>query len=129
MNRKNRLLAGVLILLCIAAGILYTQFKPETTTGIKRFTVLVTHADGQQSTRAYETEADYLGEVLLADGLIAGEQGSFGLFITTVDGEAADESKQQWWSITKDGESVTVGIDELPITDGDTFELTLTEGW
>ncbi len=129
MNRKNGLLAGILVLLCIAAGVLYTQFKPETTTETKQLSVLVTHGDGQQNTHVYETKAEYLGEVLRTDGLISGEEGPYGLFILTVDGETADENKQQWWNITKDGEAVTFGVDELPIADGDTFELTLTEGY
>ena len=55
--------------------------------------------------------------------------GSYGLFITTVDGETADDSKQQWWYITKGGEQVNSGADALPIADGDQFELTMMEGY
>ena len=51
------------------------------------------------------------------------------MFITTVDGETADESKEQWWCITKSGEMVNTGADQTPIQDQDIFELTLKEGY
>ena len=43
----------------------------------------------------------YLGEVLESENLVDGESGEYGLFITTVDEETADDSKQQWWCINK----------------------------
>ena len=58
-----------------------------------------------------------------------GESGEYGLFITTVDEETADDSKQQWWCITKGGEQVTTSADQTPVSDGDAFELTLKEGY
>ena len=44
-------------------------------------------------------------------------------------GETADASRQQWWCLTKGGESVNTSADQTPIADGDVFELTLTEGY
>ena len=43
-----------------------------------------------------------------------------------VDGVEADDSKSQWWCITKDGEQVNTGVDATPIEDGDHYELTLS---
>ncbi len=51
------------------------------------------------------------------------------LFITTVDGETADDSQQQWWCITKGGEMLMTGAGETPVADGETYELTLTTGY
>ena len=45
------------------------------------------------------------------------------------DGVAIDDSLQQWWCVTKGGESVNTGVDTTPIEDGDHFELTLTTGY
>ena len=129
MNRKTGILAAALIILCAAAGILFQMNKPETVTGAKIIDVIVIHADQTENAFSYETDAEYLGEVLLENKLAEGDSSDYGLFITTVDGEAADSSKQQWWCITKDGESVTTGADSLPIADGDQFELTLMEGY
>ena len=66
---------------------------------------------------------------MLENELVAGEIGQYGLFITTVDGETADDSKQQWWCITKGGEQGNTSADTTPIGDGDQFELTLTQGY
>ena len=129
MNRKTGILAGFLLLLCIAAGILFHINKPETTIGEKKIDIIVIHADKTENKFTYQTDAEVLAEVLLETGLAEGEQSSYGLFIQTVDRETADSSKQQWWCITKGGEQVTSGADTLPIADGDTFELTLMEGY
>ena len=129
MNRKTGIFAGILLILCIAAGIFYMQYKPQTTAGEKEIHILVTHADQTENTFNYETDAEYLADVLLENKLVEGDFGTYGLFIHTVDGETADNSKQQWWCITKGGEKVNSGADALPVADGDQFELTLMEGY
>ena len=67
--------------------------------------------------------------MLTEEGLAEGTEGPYGMFITTVDGETADDSKEQWWCITKGGEMVNTGADQTPIQDQDQFELTLKEGY
>ena len=129
MNKKTGILAAVLLIFCVTAGILFHTNKPATSAGDKEISVVVTHADKSENTFTYQTDAEYLGEVLLDEGLIAGEDGPYGLYILTVDGETVDESKQQWWCVTKGGEAVNTGADATPVADGDTFELTLTEGY
>ena len=129
MNRKTGILAGFLLLLCIAAGILFHVNKPETTIGEKKIDIIVIHADKTENKFTYQTDAEYLVDVLLENKLAEGEQSSYGLFIQTVDGETADDSKQQWWCITKGDEQVNSGADSLPVDDGDQFELTLMEGY
>ena len=49
--------------------------------------------------------------------------------MTTVNGVTVDDSKQQWWCFTQDGEMLMTGVDTTPIADGDHFEITLTEGY
>ena len=61
--------------------------------------------------------------------MIEGEEGPYGLFITSADGVKAEESLQQWWCITKDGEMLTTGASEAVIADGEHYELTLTVGY
>ena len=129
MNRKIGVLAAILVILCIGAGILFHTNKPQTTAGAKEVDIIVIHADKTENMFTYQTDAEYLAEVLLEAGLAEGEQSSYGLFIQTVDGETADSSNQEWWCITKSGEQVNNGADTLPIADGDQFELTLMEGY
>ena len=127
---KNMMLASILmIVLCLFAGKFYISQKPQPVSGEKEIAVVVVHGDDTEETFVYHIDAEYLGEVLLEEGLVSGEAGQFGLFITTVDGESADESRQQWWCITKVGERLNTSADTTPVADGDRFELTLTEGW
>lgn len=129
MNRKTGILAALLLILCLIAGILYIHSKPQTTAGEKEIGITVFHGDGSVGSFSYQTDAAYLAEVLLETALAAGENGAYGLYITTVDRETADANKGEWWCITKGGEKVNSGADALPLSDGDHFELTFTEGF
>lgn len=130
MKKKSTIIAAVVLVLVVAAaGLLYMKFKPGTTAGEKEVEITVVHGDESQTTFTYDTDAEYLGEVMQDVELVEGEKGEFGLFIKTADGETADESKQQWWCITKGGEQVNTSADTTPIQDGDKFELTLKEGY
>lgn len=129
MNKKNLILAAILVLLCIGAAGISAHFRQSSTAGTKEIEILVVHGDQTEHTFTYQTDAEYLEEVLLENKLVDGEIESYGLFITTVDGETVIKSKQQWWRITKGGELVNSGAAELPISNGDHFELTLMEGY
>lgn len=131
MKKKSGLIAGIviLILLCIGAGVLYQNMKPAASEGEKHITVTFIHGDQTENVFEFDTDAKYLGEVLESENLVDGESGEYGLFITTVDEETADDSKQQWWCITKGGEQVNTSADQTPVSDGDAFELTLKEGY
>ena len=121
--------ALLLVIVCIGAAILYAKFRPAGETGSKSITVQVVHADQSEKSFEFHTDAAYLGEVLETEKLVEGEMGQYGLFITVVDGEKADDSKQQWWCITKGGETVNTSAEQTPIADGDIFELTMKEGY
>ena len=100
--------------------------RPQTQTGDKTVVVQVVHADQTSREFTCATRREYLGELLLDEALVSGEAGPYGLYITAVDGEVAQESLHQWWCITKGGERVDTGADATPIADGDRFELTLS---
>lgn len=130
MQKKQTKIAGILLALCcVLALIIFFQTRPDTAAGEKHITISVVHSDSSKSTFSYDTDAEYLGEALTEQNLAEGTEGTYGMFITTVDGETADDSKEQWWCITKDGEMVNTGADQTPIQDQDTFELTLKEGY
>ncbi|MGI5825722.1 MAG: DUF4430 domain-containing protein [Bacillota bacterium] len=82
-----------------------------------------------QTTVTDETNTDNLGEFLRESGIVEGKDSQYGMYIVTVDGVTADESKQEWWCVTKGGAAVQTGVDSTPIADGDKFELTFTEGY
>lgn len=97
--------------------------------GSKTITLQVVHGDGSTKDFSISTDKGSLREALEQEGLVEGEEGEFGLFVKTVDGEAADESNQEWWCLTKGGEMWSSGVDSTEIADGDAFEFTLTVGY
>lgn len=92
-------------------------------------TLKVIHGDGSEKEFPISTTAATLGEALEAEGLISGEESSYGLFVTTVDGETVDDANQEWWCLTKGGEMWNYGVDATELADGDTFEFTFTVGY
>lgn len=75
-----------------------------------------------------KTDAETLGEALLAHSLVEGEQGQYGLYIKKVNGMTADyDVDQTYWGLTKNGEYVMTGADTTTIADGEQYELTRTK--
>ena len=101
----------------------------EETTGSKTITLTVVHGDGTSNDITVSTDAENLRDALEAEGIIAGEDSSYGMFVQTVDGETADEGEQEWWCLTKGGEMWNYGVDDTEIADGDVYEFTLTVGY
>ena len=128
MKGNKKTLFAVAALAVVAALMLGLWYftRPQTQEGAKTVVVEVVHGDGSAREFTYHTDLEYLGELLLAEKLVEGEEGACGLFITTVDGETAQDSLRQWWCITKDGEQADTGADATPIADGDHFELTMS---
>ena len=128
MKGNKKTLFAVAALAVVAALMLGLWYftRPQTQGGAKTVVVEVVHGDESAREFTYHTDLEYLGELLLAEKLVEGEEGAFGLFITTVDGETAQDSLRQWWCITKDGEQAETGVDTTPIADGDHFELTMS---
>ena len=130
MKKRTIIISAViLIFFCIGAFLLYQKFAPQTYSGEKNISVTVIHGDKTEKTYTYQTDAEYLGTVLKENGLVQGKEGDYGLFITEADGESAGTSLQQWWCITKGGETVNTSADQTPVQDNDKFELTLKEGY
>ncbi len=126
---KTLLLIAILAIAALAMFGIYKTFMPKGQAGAKEITVTVVHGDKTEKDFTYQTDEAYLGAVLQKEELVEGTDGEYGLFITSVDGEAADDSKEQWWCITKEGEQLNTSADQTPIADGEQFELTLKEGY
>lgn len=154
MNKKNtRILiisVCILVVLIAAFALIYTAGKqgwlnaPAETTApvaaqpgdttppvaLKHLTVRII-ADGfEEKTVTVDTDAANLrGALESVDGLISGEESQYGLFVTAVNGIAADSAKQQWWCFTRGGEQLMTGVDDTPVADGETYEATLKTGY
>jgi hypothetical protein len=131
MKKRNFLslvLAALMLLSCLACSQAApaASSAPEAATKKIQFTVVV---DDKSEVFDLVTTEETLGAALLANGLIEGTEGDYGLFVTTVNGRKADDAKQEWWCFTKGGEMMMTGVDSTEIADGDAYECTLTVGW
>lgn len=129
-TNRNIIVAAVCLAVAVAALLLvWRAFSPKGEAGSKTVVVQVVHGDGTARDFTLKTDAAYLGEALVEGSVVEDNQSSYGLYILTADGETADESNQEWWQITKGGESLNTGADSTPIEDGEHYELTLTVGY
>ena len=128
-NKKTMLAVLILVVLVAVAAICWFAFGPKAIEGGKTIEVDVTHKDGQTNTFVIQTDAEYLGQAMQEQGLLEGEEGPYGMYVLTVDGETVDEANQEWWGYTKSGEQVNFGVDLCPIADGEHYEFTLNIGW
>lgn len=130
MKNKKLIIAVVALVAVIAimAGV-FVATRPDTVAGGKDITVTVIHKDGTQKVFEYATDAEYLGEVIVSEGLVNGQDGPYGLYFDTVDGETADWNVDQgYWSILIGEEYATVGADGIVLTDGGEYSLVYTSG-
>ena len=129
-KNKKKIIAVTVLLVLVAVSVLaYFTFGPKAIAGGKEIGVTVVHGDGSEKVFSLRTDAETLREALEPEGIIEGEDGPYGIYILTVDGETANEAEQQWWCITKGGETLTTGADDTMIADGDKYEITLKTGW
>ena len=128
-NKKVWLaVAALVVAVAVVLGI-YFVTRPAPQQGGKTITVQVVLLEGEPSDFTIQTDEEYLRGALESIDLIEGSESEYGLFVTTVNGVTVDDSKQQWWCFTQDGEMLMTGVDTTPIADGDHFEITLTEGY
>lgn len=124
------ILALVLVLVmvgCTVAEAPKDVDKETEAPKIATITVTVVHKDGSSKDFTYETDEEYVGPVLVQDGLIEGDDGPYGLEITKVDGEQAIyETDKAYWAVYEGEEYALQGIDTTPVVDGATYKLVYT---
>ena len=132
MNKKTRniiIAVALLLVLVIGAVLIWNANKPDAQEGGKALVVTVVHGDESSKDFSFTTDAEKLRTALEEQELIEGTEREYGLYVTKVDGEEADESQQQWWCFSKDGEDLMTGVDDTMIADGDHYDITLKTGW
>ena len=96
--------------------------------GAKTVVVEVKAVD-QMVTFTIKTDKTMVGEALMEHGLIAGEQGAYGLYVKQVNGMTADyDVDQTYWAFYVNGEYGGTGVDMTEINEADTYQLELTKG-
>ncbi len=113
-----------LIPLLLAALLLLSACGKSSTpaAGTKKFTFEITFSDGSTTSQEIETDKATVGEALQALGLIDGEDGPYGLYVTTVGGETVKyEDDGHYWSFYINGDYATTGVDATEVEDGATY--------
>ena len=89
----------------------------------------VTFSDGTTAAYAIRTDAETVGEALVSQGLVAGEESAYGLYVKTVCGETLDYNENgMYWAFYVGEDYAMTGVDATPITDGATYSFVAAAG-
>lgn len=92
--------------------------------GSVKITVIVVDVDGNETNFVVNTDKETVGDALLEQNLIEGEEGDYGLYVKTVNGITADyDTDQTYWAFYVNGEYASTGVDSTPVNEGDTYEF------
>ena len=138
-NKKitGKILTGLMIAV-LAVGLTGCQKKDEAavvTTSVYEdgavlgegenvFPLTVVNTAGEETNLEIHTDKEIVGEALTELDVIAGEDGDFGLYIKSVNGEFVDyDADGKYWAFYINGEYAMTGIDQTTITEGDAYTL------
>ena len=92
--------------------------------GSTEFTFTVVDTEGNETQATIKTDKTTVGEALLELGLIAGEDGDYGLYVKTVNGTTLDyDTDGKYWAFYVDGEYALTGVDSTEITAGSVYSF------
>lgn len=124
----KKLISLVLVLVMVLT-LSACSTKKESAAETVSFHVIVTDLDGNETAFEYTSNAATVGDALVEDGLVVGHEASYGLYVDSVNGIAADwDNEQTYWAFYINGEYATTGIGDTPITADTTYTLALTKG-
>lgn len=135
----RKILSFSLVLALVATMVLCSaacrseEAKPDTNAvgsivevgeGTTAFVLEVTDKQGVKTCFNVKTDKTTVGEALLEEEIIAGEQGAYGLYIKTVNGVTCDfDADGYYWAFYINGEYAMSGVDTTEIKQGQTYEL------
>ena len=146
MKKFHKGLALVLCMVLIAAMALFAtgcSAKKETASvdgttvyadgdvigkGAKQFTLVIIDKDDKEIKLTVKTDKDLVGDALLDNNVISGEESQYGLYVKTVNGITADyDVDKTYWGFYIDGEYAMTGVDVTEIVEGTTYTLSVDE--
>ena len=88
----------------------------------KHFSFEVVDPDGKTESYDIETTESTVGAALMAEGLVEGEDGPYGLYVKTVNGITLDyETHGMYWAFYVNGEYGMSGCEKTDIEEGATY--------
>lgn len=125
MKAGRRGTRTAVVILVLAAALLTGLWWFTTSHGTasaKHITITVTGQDGATQSYPVDTDAAYLKEAAESVLTLEGKETSYGFAVYSINGETADfEKGSAYWAIYINGEYGNYGIDQQPVTDGDTY--------
>ena len=127
-NKKQTLILIVMVVAVAAMLAAYFLTRPQAVFGPKEFTLVIVHKDGQTKEQTLTTREEYLGVFLEAEGIIKGEEGPYGMYIHSVEGEkAVYEEDNAYWAFYVGEDYASQGIDQTPIHNDTVYKLVWTD--
>ena len=135
---KNLLALVLAFVLTAAAALTGCSTTPAETTappaetapvtvlgeGSKAFNLTIVDKEGVEHLYRIQTDEEMVGFALIAHELIEGEEGPYGMYIKSVLGQVLDyETDGMYWSFYVNNEYALTGVDQTPITEGDSYML------
>ncbi len=97
-------------------------------TGATEFDFTVTELDGKKTEFTVKTDKKTVGEALIDNKLIEGENGDYGLYVKKVNGIVADfDTDGTYWAFYVNGDYATSGVDTTEIKTGEKYEFRISK--
>ncbi|MCL2633801.1 MAG: DUF4430 domain-containing protein [Oscillospiraceae bacterium] len=128
--KKAKFILSTLLVVLIAVGTLSgcEDNKKEIAISEVTFTFEMTDEDGETSEWLITTQETTVGAALLAEGLIEGNEGAFGLMVSHVNGIRADwDMDKAYWAFYINGDYAMSGVGETQIEQGVTYAFVYTK--
>lgn len=122
---RTRCILSALLLLVLTAAIAFMAVgcdKNVRGEGEKEFIFQVVTADGETKEFTVRTDKQKVGDALVDEGLIEGENGAYGIYVKTVDGETHDYATDgYYWAFYIGEDYAMTGVDATDIEEGKTY--------
>ncbi len=127
MQKNTKIILAIVALVAVIAifvGI-YLAVRPQAQEGMKHITIQIVYADGTTKTHEYDTNAEFLSEILLEKNLVTGYASEeYGFTIESVDGITLDWSKDgAYWALYEGDAYATTSAAGIALTDGGVYKL------
>ena len=125
-NKKSIIAVIALVILMIAALVVYMFYGQRPSPGSKSITLSIVYMDGSRDDYKLRTDEEYLFDAANGiDGLvIEGHTDGSYFYMDAINGVSADyDADGAYWAIYVDGTYGTYGIKDQPIEDGVSYEI------
>ena len=132
---KSKVVLSILALvLIVAMALSFSACGNDSNTNTddakveKAFVFKVVDLDGSEKSFDIKTDAKTVGEALVAEKLISGTEGDYGLMVDTVNGIKYDYTADgAYWAFYINGEMAMSGVDTTDVVEGTTYSFVATK--